>query len=148
NELDHLSRLKNSDNSREHAQDTSSISGRGQICGRRFGEHTPVAWPLTGTVDGHLSFESEDAAINDRLLKQHARIVEQIPGREIVRPVDDDVVVGNDVQHIGGAKPLLNADDFDIRIEVVDECAGRLGLWFSDTISRVYDLTLEVAEID
>ena len=42
--------------------------------------------------DRNLPFKAEDAAIHIWFAQQHAGVVRQIAGREIVRTVNDDVV--------------------------------------------------------
>jgi hypothetical protein len=75
-QLDCFRCLKNANYAREHAQDTSCVSGRRQISGRWFWEETAVTWSFPRLVHSDLSLKPEDTSVNDRFAGNDARIVE------------------------------------------------------------------------
>jgi hypothetical protein len=75
-QFDGLGRLENTDDSREHAQDTSGVSRRCQVSRWWLREEAPVARPFTWLVDRHLPFEAEDTPIDDRFPEDYAGVVE------------------------------------------------------------------------
>src|SRR5207249_12145463 len=91
--LEVIDGLARADEPREDAQD-SALGAQGDEPGRgRLSVETAVARPLPGIEHAGLSFEAEDRAVDVWLLEQHRGIVHEVPRREIVGPVDDDIVV-------------------------------------------------------
>ena len=58
-------------------------------------------------------FEAENRAVHIRLAEQHAGIVHQIARREIVRAVDDDVVVLEKIERVFAGQARLERIDLD-----------------------------------
>ena len=78
--------------------------------------------------DAHLPVEAQDAAIHVRLLQPHSHVIAQVTRREIVRAVDDHVVIGGDAHGVRGRKQLRVNLHIEMRIDVQQSLAGRLQL--------------------
>ena len=59
---------------------------------RRLGVEAAVAGPVLGPEDAGLAVEAVDRAPDVRLAEQHAGVVDQVAGGEVVGAVDDQVV--------------------------------------------------------
>ena len=68
----------------------------------------------------------------------------KVTGRKIVRPVDYQVVAGENVHHIARSQPHVVGDDVDVGVEAGDGFFGRVDLAFTDTLEVVQYLALEV----
>src|SRR5262249_21216038 len=114
----------------------------------RFGVETTVAGPDAGLDNVHLAFETEDAAIDQRLFQKDTGIVDQVTGGKIVAAVDDHVVVFDEVHHVFAAESLAVGNDVDIGIERLQGLLGRFDLGFADAFFVVQDLALQIGAID
>src|SRR5208282_5091667 len=94
-----------------------------------------------------LAFESEDRAIDIWLLEQHAGVVGEIAGREIVRPVHDDVVGPDEVERIFRRDAGVVDYDFAIRIDAANGFLRGLRLGPAHVGVGVQNLALEVGII-
>ena len=65
-----------------------------------MGKQTSIARAVVGIEDRHLSFETEDRAMNDRDAEALGHVVDEVTGREIVGPVDDEVETGQQFQSV------------------------------------------------
>ena len=86
--------------------------------------------------------------MDDRDVRHDGRIVEQVARLERVRPIDDDVVAGDDPLHVVGDEHLLVADHVDLRVERLDAPPGRVHFLLADPLGGVDDLALEVGQVD
>ena len=50
--------------------------------------------------DRRLALKTEDRAIDIRLIEQDARVIDEIARRKIVRAIDDDVVIAEEIERI------------------------------------------------
>ncbi len=98
--------------------------------------------------DRHLPLEAEDRAVDVRLAQQHAGVVDQVAGGEVVRAVDDHVVVPEQLQGVRGVEPRLVGDDLDVRVEVAQALGGGLDLRPAHGGAAEEDLAVEVALVD
>src|SRR5256885_5942025 len=99
-QLHRLGGLDAADDSRQYAKHTALSAAWNEPGRRRLRIQAAVARTLLRREHRRLPFEAEDAAIRIRLSEQHARVVHQIPRREIVRAVDDDVVGREELHRI------------------------------------------------
>jgi hypothetical protein len=97
-QLDGLGRHKCADRTCDCAQNTLIFAVLGCLLSARLREHTAVAWAPRGlslrewqVPDDELALESNRGAANQDLAVLNACVVEQIPGRGVVRAVEDQV---------------------------------------------------------
>ena len=50
--------------------------------------------------DRGLPLKAEDGAIDIRLIEQHARVIHEIARGEVVRAIDDDVVIAEEIERV------------------------------------------------
>ena len=84
----------------------------------------------------------------DRLAQLQRRVVDQVARREVVRAVDDDVVVLDDVEDVRRLEPRLVPDHLHVRVQLGDRDARRIDLGHPHPIGRVQDLPLQVRRVD
>ena len=148
NEFHGLSGLDGSDGSTQNPEHPTLGAGRHQTRWRRLGEHAAIAGAVPRPPDAGLTVEAKDRTPDVRLAQQHARVAEQIPGREVVGPVQDQVVVGNDRQGVGRVDPNVMPDDLHQWVDRGQRLRGGLGLQPADVLDSVDDLSLEVRHLD
>jgi len=68
-------------------------------------------------VDADLSGETDRSAGHQRLAMMHAGAVDGVARGEVVAAVEDDVDGGNQRIERGARQPLLQGNDFDIRVD-------------------------------
>src|SRR5262245_19324035 len=95
-ELHGFGRLHDSDHAWEHAQDTGLASGGHEARWRRRRIEAAVAGSLVGREDRRHALELEDRAVDVGLAGEIAGVVDEVARVEVVRSVDDQVVVLND----------------------------------------------------
>ena len=83
-----------------------------------------------------------------RLAQQDAGVVDEVARREVVRAVDDDVVVADDIEGVARVERHVVADDIDVRVDAVDGGLGGLGLGPAEVGVRMDDLTMQVRQLD
>src|SRR5207245_10282243 len=115
---------------------------------RRLWKDAAVAGSIERLEDAHLSVEPKDAAVDDGLSEQHTGIVDQVTGGKVVTPVDDQVVVLENADHVVAGQSLLVRHDLAIGVEVFDSLLRRVGLRLADPLAVVEDLALQVAGVD
>src|SRR5437899_4511857 len=147
-EFDRLACLDRSYDPREDAED-ATLRARGHEPGRRwFRIEAPVARPLRREEDARLTFEPEDRPVDVRLLQEDGRIIHEVPGREVVRPIDDHVVVTQDVQRVLGRQASLVGLDIDVRIDLRDPLSRHFDFLATDVLRAVQYLSLEIRLVD
>ena len=98
--------------------------------GGRLGIKAAVARPAqVRREDAGLAFEPENRAVDVRLLQQHAGVVGEVAGGEIVRAVHHDVVGADDVQGVLAGEAGVVKDDLDVRVEAADWFPWRTRSW-------------------
>ena len=98
--------------------------------------------------DAHLALKLENAAVHDRLPDQHRGIVHQVARGEVVRAIDNDVIVPEERHDVVHRETLGIHAHLDIRIERVDRQRGGGGFGHPHTVSGVQHLALQVRAID
>ena len=142
-ELGRFRRLNGAHGAAQRAEHARVLAGGHHTGGRRFGIEAAVAGSaLTGVVDGRLALELEDGGVDDGFSEKYRCVVHEIAGGEIVRPVDDDVVVLQEVERVVAVDSLLVRDDVHVRVQRGEggPCAFDLG--GAHAIVRVDDLAL------
>src|SRR5262249_47165701 len=79
---------------------------------------------------------------------QHAGVVDQVAGGEVIGAVDDQVVPGEDLQGVVAVQRLLVQDHVDQRVDLGDAAARGLGLRPAHVGHPVDDLALQVRLLD
>jgi len=95
-----------------------------------------------------LPVKAEHAAVDQRPAAQDAGIVEEIFRGEVVASVDDNVVVGDHIEHIVRGEPNRVAVDGDLRVQIAKALRGRIGLLAPDIVRVKRNLALKIAHID
>ena len=94
--------------------------------------------------DGDHALEAEDRAVDVRLFQDDAGVADAIARRKIVRAVDDDVVVLDQVQHVGAVHDGLVLDDLGVGVEITQALGGGLHFVLADAADPEEDLALKV----
>src|SRR2546430_14873971 len=84
-ELDRLHRLDRADDAREDAEHAAFGTRRDESRRRRLRVQTAVTGPPLGVEHRRLTLESEDRAVDVRLVEQHASVVHEVTGPGVVR---------------------------------------------------------------
>src|SRR5438309_280230 len=147
-ELDGLSRLNRSNHSWEHAQDAGLASGGDEPGRGRRRIEAAIAGALVGREDRRHALELEDRAVDVGLARQEARVVHQVARLEVVRAVDDQVVVADHLHDVVDGDARRQGDHVDVRVQGLQGARGRLDLRLPDVGRRVEDLPLKVRDVD
>ena len=117
--------------------------------GRRLRVEAAVAGARPGHEGRHLAVEAEDGAVDVGLVREHAGVVEQVAGGEVVAAVDHQVELRDDALDVLRGEPLLEGDDLHVGIERVDPgFAADSVLGLPSESLGVDDLPLQVGEVD
>ena len=108
-QLDRFGRLNRADDARQHAEHAAFRAARHQAGRRRLRVEAAIARAVLRGEHRGLPLEPEDAAVGVRLAEEHAGVVDQVAGREVVGAVEDDVVVAERSQGVGGRQRGLVA---------------------------------------
>ena len=125
-QLDRLVRLQRADDPRQHAEHAALGARRRQLRRRRLREEAAVARALVRLEHRHLALEAVDRAVDDGDAAPHGRVVDEVPRREVVGAVDDQVpaVVEDPVDVLRG-QALAVGDDVDVGVERLRSRASR-----------------------
>src|SRR5215210_1141058 len=96
-ELDGLGSLDGADGARQYSKYPALGAARDEAGRRRLGIEAAVARAFLGVEHTRLALEAEDRAVDVGLVQEDARVVHQVTGREVVRAVDDHVVILEDL---------------------------------------------------
>jgi hypothetical protein len=99
-------------------------------------------------VDAGLAFEAEDRSVDDGDVQLEGCVVDEVAGREVVGPVDDHVVAGEDVHHVVGAEAHVVGHHVDVGVEGGEGLLGRVDLALAHPVLVVEDLALQVGLVD
>src|SRR3989454_2412632 len=146
--FDRLDRLDRSDNAREHPEHSALRTRRDEAGRRRFRVQTPVTRTLRRVEDARLAFEAEDRSVDVWLVQEDRRIVHEVSGREVVRSIDDDVVVFQNVQCVLRGEARLVRLDVDVRVDLSDALLRDVDLLAADVFRPVQHLALQVRLVD
>src|SRR5947209_171150 len=146
-ELDGLVRLNRADDAGQKAEDSALRATRHASDGRRLRIQTAVARTFRRPEDARLPLEAEDRAIDVRLAREHAGVVDEVARREVVRAVHDHVVVAKQLQRVLARQARLVSFDLHVRVDVVQPVARRLDLRSAHVLRAVDDLPLQVRRV-
>src|SRR3989475_1685183 len=147
-ELDRLDRLNRSDDAREDAEHAAFRARRHEARWRWRCVQTAITGASRGIEDAGLALEAEDRAVDVRFLEEDRRIVHEVSGREVVRPVDDHVIVFQAVECVIRRQPGLVRLHVDVRVDLRDSLFRDVDLLPPDVIRAVQHLALEVRLVD
>ena len=99
-ELDGLVDHHRADRRAQHAEHATLGARRHHAGRRRLGVEVAVVGSVVVPEHADLAVEAVDRAPHVRLVQQHGRVVDQVAGGEVVGAVDDQVVAGEDVEHV------------------------------------------------
>ncbi len=147
-QLDGLGRLHDADQARQDPQHAPLRAVGHQVRRRRLRVEASVARPVRRVEHRRLAVEPEDRAVHVRLAQHHARVVDQVPRREVVRAVDDDVVAGEHLQRIRAIDRMLVPEDDQVGVDRPELLLGAVDLGPAHVAGEVDDLALEVRDVD
>ena len=147
-ELDGLGDLDGADARAQDAEYAALGARRHHAGGRGLGVEAAIAGAVLGPEDARLPVESVDRAPDIRLAQQHAGVVDEVAGGEVVGPIDDEVVLSEELHDVGGVEALVVDDDVDVGIDLLDRVTRTLGLGSADVALAVDDLALQVGLVD
>src|SRR5690242_1650410 len=93
NQFQRLSGLNRSYDTRQHPDDTSLLARGDQAGRRRRLEHATIARGFPGDNGRDAAIETQDAAMNKRLIGKETGVVNKKFGGEVVDAVNDDIVL-------------------------------------------------------
>jgi len=149
--LQHLGCLQGPGHAAQRAQDAGLGASGDLAFRRRFREQAAVTGPVAAVgvflerLEGiNLGVEAQDSGGNQGFSGEVTRIVDQEPGCEVVGPVGDDVVIGNQVEGVVRAEALLQGDDGDLRVDAGEGLLRAFHLRRADGVGGMNDLALQV----
>ena len=92
-----------------------------------------------------LTVKAQDAAMREGLARHHTSIVDEELHGEVVRTVDNEIVLIDNVERIRRVEELVVGIHLHIGIDSLDLLFGTLHLWHAHVLGEVNHLTLEVA---
>src|SRR5207244_7396533 len=98
-------------------------AARDQVWWRRFPEQAAITRTVRRTKHRRLSLESIHAPINVGNSEQHRDIVYEIARREVVGPIDDQIVAARDLEGVARHEARIVGFDVDVRIDVPNSVA-------------------------
>ena len=148
-DLHRLGGLDHADDSGQHAHHAALGAGGHHARRRRLREKVPVVGAGCIQVEHRgLTFKAEDRAVDIWLTQQHAGVVHQVAGGEVVRAVADQVVAGNDLQGIFAGEGGLVEIHLAVGIDLQDAGLGRFNLGLANPAGAMDHLALEVGVVD
>ena len=148
-ELDGLGRLHAPHGAGQHAEHAGLGTARDRPLRRRLREDTTVARAVLGRLERrYLSLEPQDCAVAERDAGERAGVVDEVARGEVVRAVDHDVVVRDEVLDVRRGQADLVRLDVDVGVLPGDEVARGLDLRAADVRVAVDHLSLEVRALD
>jgi hypothetical protein len=91
--------------------------------------------------------EVEDRAVHVGQAQEHAGVVDEVAGGEVVGAVDDQVVVAEDLHDVGRVQAGVVGANRDVAVEALEHRLGRLDLRDADGLLAVQDLALQVRQV-
>eukprot|EP00962_Isochrysis_galbana_P042352 scaffold15810_cov117-Isochrysis_galbana.AAC.3 len=147
--LDRLGRLHRPDDSRQNTQH-SALSARRHGPWRRWvGEEVAVVWPAAAV--GQEKVEERDLAleflhrpVHQRQAQHDAGVVDQVAGREVVRPVHHYIVPAQNLQSVARVQVRVVRDEAHRRVDLAHALRRRLHLGHAHRVGRVDNLPMQV----
>ena len=144
-EFDGLEGLEAADDSAQRAEDARFAATGHTALGRWGGEEAAIARTAArGIENGHLAFEFEYAAVDQRPLREERGVVVKVTGGEIIGAVDDHIVGGEQGEGVADGHAVAMFDDLDEGIRRAQSPRGGGDFGFADGSGVVEELALEV----
>ena len=145
NQLDGFGGLDHADQARQNAEHAAFGARGNQARRRRLGIEAAIARPVLGREHAGLAFETENRAVDVRFASQHAGVVDQVAGWEIVGAVGDDVVFAEDVQRVFARESSVECLRISrYGIDSLQLLCGGIELLRADIRGAVNDLPLKI----
>ena len=139
--------MDRADDSRQNAKHAAFRTRRHEPRRRRFGIEAAIARAIGHAENRCLPFETEYGAVNIGLAKQNAGVIHKIASRKIVRAIDDDVVVLEQLERIRAGQSRFDGLDLNVRIKIRKPRAGCLALGLAHVAGAKRNLPLKIGEI-
>ena len=147
-QLDRLGAHHRRDRRAQNAEHATLGAGRDHSRWRRLRVQVAIvqAEPVGGVLPEHrhLTLEPVDRPPDVRLAREHRGVVDQVARCEVVRAVQDQVVLGEQVDRVVCLEPELVQSHLDQRVDLQDRVACALRLRPPDVGLAVDDLPLQV----
>src|SRR5262245_42803802 len=95
-----------------------------------------------------LALEPKHRAVDIWLPRKHTDVVGEIACGEIIRTVNDYVVVSDNSLRILSGQPALVQFNLDLRVDVVQSIARRFKFASANVLCSVKNLPLQIGKID
>ena len=115
-------------------------------CWGRFLEHASIT-RRAGQMGERLTLEAQYAAVGEGLASHDAGIVDEELHGEVVGAVNDEVILPDDVEGIGGVEELVVGVNSHIGVDGEYLLLGTVHLGTAYVAREVDDLTLQVAQV-
>ena len=145
--LDRFHRLQTSDDTAHRADDAGLLAGRHGVFRRGFLEHAAVARSLARNVCHELALKADDARMGEGLLRHHARIVDEELRREIVCPVNHEIVILDEVKDVPARDERVVRNHLHVGIHRFHRLFCGLHLQLAHVLGGVDNLALQIREI-
>src|SRR2546423_6858710 len=89
-----------------------------------------------------------DSAVDVRNTEQNRSVVDEVPRREVVGPIDNQIVAAHDLERVGRRQSRVVKFEANVWIDVVQTVACRIQLRPANGARPVQDLTLQIGKID
>ena len=99
--------LDRPDDAGQHADHARLLTGGHQAGGRRGLEDATITGGLLRHDGRHSAIESEDPSMDQWFSGKETGVVDEKLGREIIDPVDDHIVLADNLEGIAGRQPLF-----------------------------------------
>jgi hypothetical protein len=147
--LDDLGGLDDADKAGEYAKHSTLGAGGHEARRRRLRIEAAVAGAILGGEDAGLALEAEDRSVGIGLVAaEHAGVVHEVAGLEVVSAVSDDVEVADDLHRVGAGEHGVVLHDGHEGVERLQLLFGRVELGPAYIFGAVNDLALQIAEVD
>ena len=147
-DLHRLGGLDQRDEARQHAEHAALRARRHRARRRRLRVEAAITGAVARVEHGRLPVEAEDRAVHVRPAEQHARVVGEIAGGEVVRAVDDHVVLREQRERVLGREPQRVALDEHVGVHRGDPLRGHVDLRAPDVGGAVEHLAVQVRGVD
>ena len=144
-----LGGLNHPNDSGEYAHHAALGAGRNHARRRWLGEEVAVVRALGIQVEHRgLAFKTEDRAVHVGFAEQHAGVVHQVTGREVVGAVANDVVTPNDLEGVVTGERCFVEIHLAVGIDLEDAGLGRFDLGLAHPGGAVDHLALQIAVVN
>ncbi len=133
-ELDRFGRLDHANQAGQNSEHAAFGAGWNEAGRRRLGIEAAIAGAVFGREDAGLALEAEDRSVGVGLAGEHAGVVDQIAGLEVVGAVGDHVELADDLERVRAGQHGLELDDVDEGVEALEPLFGGVDLGAADAV--------------